>query len=98
MVYTLLFTAAAVQTDCGAQQGLKSFFVYRVALMKVDCAAGVALKASVKQVPRVRQLGALGKGHFYNLFIGFARTDHSITIPHRGTAPFSVLSHLWVGA
>ena len=65
--------------------------------MEIDGAAGVALETGVEEAGRVVKRSALGEGQLYSAFVGLARADDPVLLPHRNPTPLHRFDHIGQG-
>src|SRR6267378_7442299 len=68
-----------------------------IAHEKIDRAPGVASKARVEELVRIREGRPVGKRKLHLIFVGVADRDHSVARPHWASHPLPFLDDLLVG-
>src|SRR5262249_59587714 len=86
-----------VQGHGSAHESLQSPLVYLLALVEVDGAPCVPVKAGVEEARRILQSRPLGEGHLHDVLVSLACADQSVVRPHRNPSPLPLLADFGIG-
>src|SRR5262245_29300468 len=86
-----------VQGHGGANESLQRPLVYLLALVEVDGAPCVPVKAGVEESRRILQSRSLGEGHLHDVLVSLACADQSVVRPHRNPSPLPLLDDFGIG-